>query len=90
VIAVPAEAADFAAPTEPAEPAEPAAPQVPSLAVPASEPEYVPASALEDRQSDAGALLGLLDTHTKGKARGAPIGLFVLAALAVILFLALR
>ena len=86
VIAVPADPADFAAPGEPAADGR----QVPSLAVAESEPEYVPASALEDRQADAGALLGLLDTHTKGKARGAPIGLFVLAALAVILFLALR
>lgn len=76
-------------PAEP--PAATAQRQVPTLAIEESEPDYVPASALE--QTDApqsGALLGLLDTHTKGKARGAPIGLFVLAALAVILYLALR
>jgi hypothetical protein len=36
------------------------------------------------------ALLPLLDVHTKGKARGAPIALFVLAAFAVILYLGLR
>lgn len=60
--------------------------QVPTLAVEEAEPDYVPLNALEDR---GGALLPLLDTHTKGKARGAPIGIFVLAALAVILYLAL-
>ena len=35
-------------------------------------------------------LLPLLDVHTKGKARGAPIGIFVLCVLAVVLYLALR
>jgi FHA domain-containing protein len=63
--------------------------QVPTLAVEESEPDYVPANVL-DTGSSAGALLPLLDTHTKGKARGAPIGIFVLVALAVILYLALR
>jgi hypothetical protein len=62
--------------------------QVPSLAADESEPDYVPANALDDGSSNA--LLPLLDTHTKGKARGAPIGIFVLVALAVILYLALR
>jgi pSer/pThr/pTyr-binding forkhead associated (FHA) protein len=67
--------------------------QVPTLAAEESEPDYVPANVLEDSAragARAGALLPLLDTHTKGKARGAPIGMFVLAALAVILYLALR
>lgn len=74
-------------PTE--EPVVTAARQVPTLATDEAEPNYVPASAL---QSDAasGQLTRLLDVHTKGKARGAPIGLFVLVALAVILYLALR
>jgi pSer/pThr/pTyr-binding forkhead associated (FHA) protein len=63
--------------------------QVPTLATQEAEPDYVPANALED-SARSGALLPLLDTHTKGKARGAPIGIFVLAALAVILYLALR
>ncbi|MEK6274078.1 MAG: FHA domain-containing protein [Actinomycetota bacterium] len=63
--------------------------RVPTLAIEESEPDYVPANALEN-SARAGALLPLLDTHTKGKARGAPIGIFVLAALAVILYLALR
>jgi hypothetical protein len=49
----------------------------------------VPANALDSGLSSS-ALLPLLDTHTKGKARGAPIGIFVLVALAVILYLALR
>jgi hypothetical protein len=63
--------------------------QVPTLAVEESEPDYVPATALETG-SASGSLLPLLDVHTKGKARGAPIGIFVLVALAVILYLALR
>jgi pSer/pThr/pTyr-binding forkhead associated (FHA) protein len=63
--------------------------RVPTLATEEAEPDYVPANALEDA-ARSGALLPLLDTHTKGKARGAPIGIFVLAALAVILYLALR
>ena len=63
--------------------------QVPTLATDEAEPDYVTAKALADN-SQGGALLPLLDTHTKGKARGAPIGIFVLVALAVILYLALR
>jgi hypothetical protein len=64
--------------------------RVPVLAAPESEPDYVPASALETGATAASELLPLLDVHTKGKARGAPIGIFVLVALAVILYLALR
>ena len=63
--------------------------QVPSLAADELEPDYVPANVF-DEGSSSSALLPLLDTHTKGKARGAPIGIFVLVALAVILYLALR
>ena len=61
--------------------------RVPTLAVSEAEPDFVPASALD---SGTGDLFPLLDTHTKGKARGAPIGMFVLVALAVILYFALR
>jgi Inner membrane component of T3SS, cytoplasmic domain len=68
--------------------------QVPTLAKEESEPTYVPAEALDRGSSpsaaDTSGLLALLDSHTKSKARGAPIGLFVLAALAVLLYLALR
>jgi len=64
--------------------------RVPVLAAPESEPDYVSASALETGAAPASELLSLLDVHTKGKARGAPIGIFVLVALAVILYLALR
>jgi pSer/pThr/pTyr-binding forkhead associated (FHA) protein len=65
--------------------------QVPTLAKPEAEPDYVPPSALE-RGSPSGdtPLVSLLDSHTKSKARGAPIGIFVLVAFAVILYLALR
>jgi type III secretion system (T3SS) inner membrane Yop/YscD-like protein len=63
----------------------------PGLAIPESEPDYVPASALErGGSSSAEGLFPLLDVHTKGKARGAPIGIFVLVAVAVMLYLGLR
>jgi len=62
--------------------------RVPTLATEEAEPDYVPAAVF---QSDAVAgLLPLLDAHTKSKARGAPIGLFVLVIFAVVLYLALR
>ena len=67
--------------------------QVPTLALEESEPTYVPPEALERKEGkdgDTSGLLALLDSHTKSKARGAPIGLFVLAALAVLLYLSLR
>ena len=61
----------------------------PGLAIAESEPDYVPASALGHGPA-AAELFPLLDVHTKGKARGAPIGIFVLVVVAVILYLALR
>jgi ABC transport system ATP-binding/permease protein len=74
----------------PSAPPQPSSDQsTPSLAVPEAEPDYVPRSALEEGVG-ASALFSLLDVHTKSKARGAPIGLFVLVAFAVILYLALR
>jgi hypothetical protein len=63
--------------------------RIPTLAAPESEPDFVPPSALASA-SGVADLLPLLDVHTKSKARGAPIGLFVLAALAIVLYLALR
>ena len=60
---------------------------VPTLAIDEQPPDYTGGLNLS---SGADALLPLLDAHTKGKARAAPIGLFVLAALAVMLYLALR
>jgi len=61
----------------------------PGLAVPESEPDYVPASALGQGPGAAG-LFPLLDVHTKGKAKGAPLGIFVLLAVAVMLYFGLR
>jgi pSer/pThr/pTyr-binding forkhead associated (FHA) protein len=69
---------------------EPPTQQTPTLAIDETDPDYVPLSVLETGDQENGALLRLLDSRTKAKARGAPIGLFVLAALAVILYLALR
>jgi hypothetical protein len=66
-------------------------PVAPALAKPEAEPDYVPASALERSSGPAAsALFPLLDVHTKGKAKGAPIGLFVLVAVAVMLYFGLR
>ena len=61
----------------------------PGLAIPESEPDYVPASAL-GQGPGASALFPLLDVHTKGKAKGAPVGIFVLVAFAVIIYFGLR
>jgi pSer/pThr/pTyr-binding forkhead associated (FHA) protein len=70
--------------------------RIPTLATPAGVPDFVPDSVLESTRSSNNSppgmsdLLPLLDVHTKGKARGAPIGIFVLCILAVVLYLALR
>jgi pSer/pThr/pTyr-binding forkhead associated (FHA) protein len=70
--------------------------RVPTLATSEAEPDYVPASVFENTKSSSSSgpamadLLPLLDVHTKGKARGAPIGIFVLCIFAVVLYLALR
>jgi len=70
--------------------------RIPTLATPEAEPDFVPEAVLESTKSRNSAapgmsdLLPLLDVHTKGKARGAPIGIFVLCILAVVLYLALR
>ena len=61
----------------------------PALAIPEAEPDYVPQSAIGVGPGAAG-LFPLLDVHTKGKARGAPIGIFVLVAFAVIIYFGLR
>ena len=68
------------------EPAVTAARKVaPALSVSRSEPDYVPSGV-----AGLETLLPLLDVHTKGKARGAPIGLFTLAMIACILYFGLR
>ena len=64
--------------------------RVPTLATPEAEPDFVPESVLAKTAPGAADLLTLLDVHTKGKARGAPIGIFVLCVFAVVLYLALR
>ena len=61
--------------------------RAPTLAAPEAEPDYIPPAMLGPEASE---LMPLLDTHTKGKARAAPIGIFVLAALALMLYFALR
>lgn len=61
----------------------------PALAIPEAEPDYVAPSAIGTGPG-ASELFPLLDVHTKGKARGAPIGVFVLVAVAVMLYFGLR
>ena len=58
------------------------------LAVPQREPDYVGADAVALRRDTP--LTPLLDSHTKGMARHAPLALFVIATLVVIVALALR
>lgn len=64
----------------------------PGLARPESEPDYAPREALGLAASPGGdeRLYPLLDVHTKGKARAAPLAIFVLVMIVVIVFLALR
>ena len=72
-----------------AEPSVTAVRQVPSLAKPAAKPDYVPDDLVIEKHLGSD-LDKYLDTHTKSKARAAPIALFVLVALVVMIFLALR
>jgi hypothetical protein len=72
-----------------AEPSVTAVRQVPSLAKPATKPDYVPDDLFKEKNLGSD-LDKYLDTHTKNKARAAPIALFVLVALVVMVFLTLR
>jgi pSer/pThr/pTyr-binding forkhead associated (FHA) protein len=62
----------------------------PALAVPGREPDYVPPNVRASAHVTPSPLDSLLDSRTKAKARTAALALFVLTALAVILFLATR
>ena len=62
-----------------------ATPPPPALATPERAPDYVPREALGQ-----GPLDPLLDARTKSKARLAPIAIFVLAVIVVLIYLALR
>jgi Inner membrane component of T3SS, cytoplasmic domain len=64
-------------------------PVPPALAVPAHEPDYVSLDVGAVREPPS-PLDPLLDSRTKAKARTAALALFVLAALAVLVFLATR
>jgi pSer/pThr/pTyr-binding forkhead associated (FHA) protein len=59
----------------------------PALASPPRPPDYIPAVAKETAIPD---LDPLLDSVTKAKAKVAPLAVFLLAALAVIIYLAVR
>jgi pSer/pThr/pTyr-binding forkhead associated (FHA) protein len=67
----------------------------PPLAAPVRAPDYVPAELLDDPsatggKSRDGQLDSLLDTRTKAKARTAPLAVFVLVVLVVLIYLATR
>jgi pSer/pThr/pTyr-binding forkhead associated (FHA) protein len=67
----------------------------PPLAAPVRAPDYVPAELLDGpgmtgRKATDHALDSLLDTRTKGKARTAPLAVFVLVVLVVLIYLATR
>ena len=62
-----------------------------ALATPQRRPDYVtPVMHAEPRDEREHALTPLLDVHTKRMARTAPLAVFVLVALVVIIFLATR
>lgn len=66
-------------------------PKPPPLAVPVRTPDYIPPQVLAPGQVGTASteeLDPLLDIYTKAKARTAPLALFVLVALAVLIFLA--
>jgi len=65
-------------------------PVPPALAVAARDPDYVPSDVSATPHATPSPLDSLLDSRTKPKARTAALALFVLTALAVILFLATR
>ena len=71
------------------EPSVTAVRQVPSLAKPAAKPDYVPDDLVKEKNLGSD-LDRYLDMHTKNKTRAAPIALFVLVALVVLVFLAFR
>lgn len=64
----------------------------PALATPPKTPTYVPPEAVAEAGSGGGAsghvLDPLLDIHTKRRARLAPVAIFVLVVIAVLIFLA--
>jgi hypothetical protein len=66
-----------------------AAARPPALAAAERRPDYVPDD-LAAAPRRGGQLDSLLDVHTKSKARGAPLAIFVLVAIVVIIFLAVR
>jgi predicted component of type VI protein secretion system len=67
----------------------------PALAAPPRPPDYIPAALLDDptpadpRRAAGQTLDPLLDVHAKGKARTAPLAVFVLVVLVVLVWLAL-
>ncbi len=61
------------------------------FAVEAKRPDYIaPAAEVPDSRARSHRLDPLLDIRTKNRARLAPLGLSILVAIAVILFIALR
>jgi pSer/pThr/pTyr-binding forkhead associated (FHA) protein len=57
----------------------------PALATPARRPDYVPREIQQESELDP-----LLDTHTKARARTAPLALLILVVFVILVFLATR
>jgi len=66
-------------------------PRPPAFGAPEREPDYVPPEIVTPQAVDRrGQIDALLDVRTKRQARMAPLGIALLVAIAIILFLALR
>jgi pSer/pThr/pTyr-binding forkhead associated (FHA) protein len=60
----------------------------PALRTPERQPDYVPADLAPSRPEVDANVVRLLDVHTKSKARTAPIAIFVLVVIVVLIYLA--
>lgn len=64
-------------------------PRPPALATPPRRPDYIPRE-VEQGQAEGHVLDPLLDIHTKGRAKIAPLAIFVVVVIVVPIFLATR
>jgi len=62
----------------------------PALATPARPPDFIPPEIATPGKRGVAELEEYLDIHTKGKAKTAPLAVFVLVVFAVLIFLATR
>jgi pSer/pThr/pTyr-binding forkhead associated (FHA) protein len=65
-------------------------PVPPALATPERPPTYVGRAPVDEEDSGSETLEGLIDVKVKGRARLAPLAVFILAVLVVLIYLATR